>query len=56
MDLEDIWRAAAQQVQGLLGKILWGRVEQVQVRGTQGVTGVVVAVRWQENLRAPVFV
>lgn len=51
VDLEDIGRTAAQQVQGLLGKSLWGRVEQIQVTGTQGVAGVVVAVRWQENLR-----
>lgn len=54
--LEDIRRTATQQVRGLLGKLLWGGGEQVQLTGTQGVAGVVVTVRWEKHLRGPFLI
>lgn len=56
VDLEHIWGAATQRPHSLLGQILGGRVEQVQLAGAQGIAGVIVAVCRQENLRRPVFI
>lgn len=56
VDLQHIWSAASQRVHSLLGQVLGRRVEQVQLAGAQGVAGVVVAVRWKENLRGPVLI
>lgn len=47
--LQDVGGAAAQAASGLLGDVLRGQVDQVQVSRAQGVTGVIVAVGGEED-------
>ena len=46
MHLQDVGGTATESVSGLLGNVV---VDQVQVSGAQGVTGVIVAVGGQED-------